>query len=445
VISTTEEHPFWVPDKGWVEAEDLAVGSWLQLSDGTVVDVDKIEKRDGEFEVYNFKVEDFHTYFVSELGLLVHNANYNDPPLNVTNKIPNDELLAKPKKRGLAPTGNDGFPVELHHTEQTQDGAIAEMSRTDHRLGDNYARNHENTGGDDSLIDRKQFDRQKRKYWANEYDNGRFEDNGRVAYGYLIKNSNIISDVWLYNHNLPSHEPEWKDPSKMPFENPRAFASILTESTVESKNDLSFHWEYDEKQQLVSVKIKIREETYGLLKPDSRVGWAKLALKDGPLAKNLVAYQVRNVLSRRINDLNGRAINKQESKHMVQMFDSLLPKWFMNLLVDFPLTGCYFELPEDIDRSEIGVDMQWMNPSQIISEATDAYPGKIALVLGYLPIGMCMVGTGDYYFIQFKAIDLPIVRIPHNAVKENHKLIEEKIELVCAKLVDFFETVEILD
>jgi hypothetical protein len=40
VISTTEEHPFWVPDKGWVE--------------------------------------DFHTYFVSELGLLVHNADYDN-------------------------------------------------------------------------------------------------------------------------------------------------------------------------------------------------------------------------------------------------------------------------------------------------------------------------------------------------------------------------------
>jgi Pretoxin HINT domain len=76
VISTTEKHPFWVPDKGWVEAEDLEVGSLLQLYDGTVVDIDKIEKREGEFEVYNFKVEDFHTYFVSDLGLLVHNAEY---------------------------------------------------------------------------------------------------------------------------------------------------------------------------------------------------------------------------------------------------------------------------------------------------------------------------------------------------------------------------------
>ena len=77
VISTTGEHPFWVPDKGWVEAKDLVVGSLLQTGDGRVIDVDQVEKREGKFEVYNFNVEDFHTYFVSDLGILVHNADYN--------------------------------------------------------------------------------------------------------------------------------------------------------------------------------------------------------------------------------------------------------------------------------------------------------------------------------------------------------------------------------
>lgn len=75
VISTTGEHPFWVPDQGWVEAKDLTVGSLLQTNDGRIIDVDGVEKREGRFEVYNFRVEDFHTYFVSDLGILVHNAD----------------------------------------------------------------------------------------------------------------------------------------------------------------------------------------------------------------------------------------------------------------------------------------------------------------------------------------------------------------------------------
>ncbi|MEG3974323.1 polymorphic toxin-type HINT domain-containing protein [Microcoleus sp. herbarium8] len=74
VISTTGEHPFWVADKGWVEAKDLVVGSLLQTGDGRIVDVDKIERREGNFKVYNFEVEGIPTYFVSDLGVLVHNV-----------------------------------------------------------------------------------------------------------------------------------------------------------------------------------------------------------------------------------------------------------------------------------------------------------------------------------------------------------------------------------
>jgi hypothetical protein len=76
VISTTGEHPFWTPDRGWVEAKDLAVGSLLQTEDGRVIDVDRVEKREGDFTVYNFRVEGFHTYYVSDLSVLVHNAGF---------------------------------------------------------------------------------------------------------------------------------------------------------------------------------------------------------------------------------------------------------------------------------------------------------------------------------------------------------------------------------
>jgi len=82
VISTTGEHPFWTPDRGWVEAKDLHVGSLLQTEDGRVIDVDGVERREGHFQVYNFNVEEFHTYFVSDLGILVHNADY--APTNLT-------------------------------------------------------------------------------------------------------------------------------------------------------------------------------------------------------------------------------------------------------------------------------------------------------------------------------------------------------------------------
>src|SRR5262249_54135185 len=75
-------------------------------------------------------------------------------------------LVGKPRKSGRAPIGDDGYPVELHHHNQTQDGPIIEMTRTDHRIGENYKLNHPNTGQKASLIDRAQFRRQRSAYWA---------------------------------------------------------------------------------------------------------------------------------------------------------------------------------------------------------------------------------------------------------------------------------------
>ena len=75
-IITTEEHPFWVVGKGWVEAGDLERGCILSFSDSTttmVVDV-TIEHLDKPIKVYNFEVQDWHTYYVSDKNVLVHNA-----------------------------------------------------------------------------------------------------------------------------------------------------------------------------------------------------------------------------------------------------------------------------------------------------------------------------------------------------------------------------------
>jgi RHS repeat-associated protein len=50
------------------------------------------------------------------------------------------EDLAKMQK-GQAPTGPDGHPMELHHKDQKPD-EVQPKSRTEHRLGENYKKNH---------------------------------------------------------------------------------------------------------------------------------------------------------------------------------------------------------------------------------------------------------------------------------------------------------------
>jgi len=48
------------------------------------------------------------------------------------------------------------------------------MTRTDHRGGANYKKNHSNTGQNPSKIDRKTFSKQRTKHWKKEWDSGRF-------------------------------------------------------------------------------------------------------------------------------------------------------------------------------------------------------------------------------------------------------------------------------
>ncbi|WP_253836127.1 polymorphic toxin-type HINT domain-containing protein [Promicromonospora thailandica] len=77
-VSTTAEHPFMTPDRGWQMAGNLRVGDVLVTSEGTTtVQAVEVEERDlADIEqVYNFHVENTHTYYVlaGDIPVLVHN------------------------------------------------------------------------------------------------------------------------------------------------------------------------------------------------------------------------------------------------------------------------------------------------------------------------------------------------------------------------------------
>ena len=94
VIKTTFEHPFYVKDVGFVEAGKLQVGDKLVDSKGNVLVVEekRFETTEEPVKVYNFQVDDFHTYHVGNNNILVHNANPNSYG-NGTSKI---DLNKKP-------------------------------------------------------------------------------------------------------------------------------------------------------------------------------------------------------------------------------------------------------------------------------------------------------------------------------------------------------------
>lgn len=63
IITTTPEHPFYVPQKGFVNAIDLRAGDYLWTVNGEYVIIEKIQHEllESPVKVYNFRVGKDHT------------------------------------------------------------------------------------------------------------------------------------------------------------------------------------------------------------------------------------------------------------------------------------------------------------------------------------------------------------------------------------------------
>ncbi len=72
-IETTLNHLFWCEGE-WKAAGTLKAGDLLTLADGSQVEVTEITYEDRHTTVYNMEVADYHTYYVGEDGVWVHNT-----------------------------------------------------------------------------------------------------------------------------------------------------------------------------------------------------------------------------------------------------------------------------------------------------------------------------------------------------------------------------------
>jgi hypothetical protein len=75
MISTLPGDTFSIENSEWVEARDLSKGDKVYSADGSLSVVESVVIDQREETVYNFEVEDFHTYFVGESGFWVHNQD----------------------------------------------------------------------------------------------------------------------------------------------------------------------------------------------------------------------------------------------------------------------------------------------------------------------------------------------------------------------------------
>lgn len=131
-ITCTPMHPFYSPVKGWTSAVDLRAGDILVMLNGEYVVVEQVQHEllESPETTYNFEVEDFHTYYVGEKSVLVHNrCDLTDAPATTHGDIRIGE-------RGLTQREYDLLKASTNIKHQA-DGAtvyIRQVTSNNHRV-----------------------------------------------------------------------------------------------------------------------------------------------------------------------------------------------------------------------------------------------------------------------------------------------------------------------
>ena len=74
LFETTDDHPWWIAGEGWKTTEELSPGAAVVTRDGRGMVIARVEQTDRVDATYNLTVDVFHTYFVGDQRVLVHNC-----------------------------------------------------------------------------------------------------------------------------------------------------------------------------------------------------------------------------------------------------------------------------------------------------------------------------------------------------------------------------------
>jgi hypothetical protein len=114
------------------------------------------------------------------------------------------------------------------------------------------------------------------------------EDDGRVAYAYLVENEeDITGHVWLYNQLATPTNTVWIE-SEMPFLNPIEYiGSNQNTKPLTESSEIVVRWELSQNN-IIIANLYIRDTLIAKLSPQDFPGWSTMVIKDGPLAKKWI-------------------------------------------------------------------------------------------------------------------------------------------------------------
>jgi RHS repeat-associated protein len=134
-IQTTNEHPFWVPGEGWLDAADLDEGDSLLQPDGQMATLfaSSLELHPEGIAVFNLRVEHSHTYYVADRygvdPILVHNASQTY-----------DEMIAAARNLYPKKTGYEMHHVIPKYVGGPPDGLRVQLEAAFHQTVTNWWR-----------------------------------------------------------------------------------------------------------------------------------------------------------------------------------------------------------------------------------------------------------------------------------------------------------------
>lgn len=137
-------------------------------------------------------------------------------------------------------------------------------------------------------------------------------------------------------------------------------------------------------------------------------------------------------------DRRGSTVEYAEIARASAFFATMVPEWYWRLIRDIPLCGSNLAY----SRSGGQLDIGWLYPNEMIEEAKDAYPGMVAIQSGLVPVGQCLLGSGDPFFITFNKTNPSLVQVIHDGIDKNGKLMDQAVIEVSATLSDFFASAE---
>ena len=122
VLETTDEHPLYVDGRGFVKAKEVGIGSSIVTRAGPSAKVVAVEADVRQATVYNFTVDEFHTYFVGDAALWVHNVDCSEFVRNLEVRRPVGDETAGFRQYQIAQAGENELRIGTGGNEIWADG-----------------------------------------------------------------------------------------------------------------------------------------------------------------------------------------------------------------------------------------------------------------------------------------------------------------------------------